>query len=288
MSDKQSAEESELLRRSVDKLQQAGIRFFSFSNDKLAAQLSYTICSAPSDDNDNMDASVLMSPDYVQPLIPSELATLVERAFDPESIACLKHLAAKKLVQAQGSNIFSSIASNTLPDRLSSPTRLSPSKTTATYPLGISPYKQALIADHTQQEEKLAHIRLAKWAGELERSLQNERARYEAIARVERAVWLTEKLEECRDGALVSINVHCDKGPKLDRSKASSHRGLLDVGDPLGLLRWNEVMKRRGWIAFQVVGSFGLLGAMAMWMARTWGAGTESYNWIWEWLGGRV
>ena len=293
-----SPEEIEMLRRSIDKLQQAEIRLFSFSNDRSAVQSSFTVCSAPSDDNDNMDASILMSPDYVQPLITSELANLVERVFDPENIACLRHLAAKKLVHAHGSTIFSIPAtiSKSLSNGPGSPTSNSPSSTSQTivsYPLGISTYKQALIADHTQQEEKLAQIRLAKWAGELQKSLQNERARYEAIARGERAVWLTEKLDECvKDGALVSIESRRamnEKGPpKAELLKASSHRGLLDPSDPLGLLRWNEAMKRRGWIAFQVVGSFGILGAMAVWMARTWGAGSDGYNWPWQWLGGRV
>ena len=290
-----SPEEIEMLRRSIDKLQQADIRFFTFRNDRSTLQSSFTICSAPSDDNDNMDASILMSSDYVQPLIPSELATLVELVFDPENVACLRHLAAKKLVHAHGSAVFSVPAtiSRTLSNGPGSPTLKSPLSTSqniVSYPLGISTYKQALIADHTQQEEKLAQIRLAKWAGGLQKSLQNERARYEAIARGERAVWLTEKLDECvKDGALVPI-----KGPyamnekgrsKAELLKASGHRGLLDASDPLGLLRWNEAMKRRGWIAFQVVGSFGILGAMAVWMARTWGAGSDSYNWTWQWLG---
>lgn len=39
-----------------------------------------------------------MSPDYVQPLLPSELAALVTQVFDPESIAWLRHSAAKKFL----------------------------------------------------------------------------------------------------------------------------------------------------------------------------------------------
>lgn len=56
----------------------------------------YAISSTLGQDTDNMDASLLMSPDYVQPLIPSELSTLVNQVFDPESIAWLRHSAAKK------------------------------------------------------------------------------------------------------------------------------------------------------------------------------------------------
>ncbi|KAK3178741.1 hypothetical protein OEA41_000878 [Lepraria neglecta] len=305
-SDTLSPEETEMLRRSIDKLQQADIRLFTFSSESRATKSSFTICSAPSDDDDNMDASMLMSPDYVQPLIPSELASLVQQVFQPDNIACLRHLAAKKLVHAQGSRIFSmstaiqrsaSSPLSNCPDSLTSTSSSSntiPSIVSPTHV--ISPYNQARIADHTQQEEKLAQIRLAKWAGELQRSLQNERARYEAIARGERAVWLTEKLGECvNDGALGPTKGSSQAAPiesgsisaKPDILRASSNRGLLDAGDPLGLLRWNEAMKRRGWIAFQVVGSFGILGAMAVWMAKTWGS--ESYTpWTWGWLGGRA
>ena len=305
-SDTLSVAEIEVLRRSIDKLQQADIRLFTFSSDTPATQSSFTICSAPSDDDDNMDASMLMSPEYVQPLIPSELAVLVQQVFQPDNIACLRHLAAKKLVHAQGSRIFStptaiqrstsSLLTNRPESLKSSPSSSNTVQSLVSFTHNISPYKKARIADHTQQEEKLAQIRLAKWAGELQKSLQNERARYEAIARGERAVWLTEKLGECvNDGALALTRgsnpaAPIEKGTlsaKGEISRGSGHRGLLDAGDPLGLLRWNEAMRRRGWIAFQVVGSFGILGAMAVWMARTWGS--ESYTqWTWVWLGGRA
>jgi hypothetical protein len=58
----------------------------------------YAISSTLGLDHDNMDASLLMSPDYVQPLLPSELTALVNQVFDPESITWLRHSAAKKFV----------------------------------------------------------------------------------------------------------------------------------------------------------------------------------------------
>lgn len=58
----------------------------------------YAVSSALEADNDTMDASLLMSPDYVQPLMPSELSNLIEQVFDPESIAWLRHAAAKKFL----------------------------------------------------------------------------------------------------------------------------------------------------------------------------------------------
>jgi hypothetical protein len=58
----------------------------------------YAVSSTLGSDTDTMDASLLMSPDYVQPLRPSELAALVNRVFDPESIAWLRHCAAKRFL----------------------------------------------------------------------------------------------------------------------------------------------------------------------------------------------
>ena len=294
-SDSLSLEEAEMLKRSIDRLRDSEINLFSFDSDHSSTRSAYRVCSAPSDDSDTMDASVLMSSDYIQPLMPSELTLLIQQMFDPDNVAFLRHLAAKKLVQAQGSSIFSVTGNpqSNLPNSPLTRPSLSPRSTTtqAIVPYNSSPYTQAKIADHTFQEEKLAQIRLAKWAGELQRSLQNERARYEAIARGERAVWLTQKLGECQsEGALIpswSSNMPTEgecESTKTDRAPVSGHRGLLDASDPLGLMRW----QRRGWIAFQVVGTFGALGAIAVWMARTRG-GSEGYlTSTWEWLGGRA
>ncbi len=70
-----------------------------------------------------------------------------------------------------------------------------------------SSYALASVTDHAQREERLAQVRLANWAAELQKSLANERAQYEALARSERAFWLTEKLNECvQDGMLVPVS----------------------------------------------------------------------------------
>ncbi|KAL6715615.1 hypothetical protein ACLMJK_006576 [Lecanora helva] len=282
-SDTQSFEEAEMLRRSVDLVQQ-DIGFFTFKPER--SSLPYAVSSAPADDNDTMDASTLMSPDYVQPLLPSELSMLVEQVFNPDRIACLRHLAAKKLVHAKGSDIFTrTIISPPNPDSPSPKSRFisNTSHTMIPYSRRLSPYIEAQVSDHSQQQERLAHIRLAKWAGDLQRSLQNERARYEATARDERAVWLKERLKEtAEDGALVSTQRSTTGAPItniLEAGRRPSPHGFLDASDPLGLLKWNEVMKRRGWIAVQVIGSFGVFGAMAVWAARTWGASYLNWHW---------
>ncbi|KAL8792950.1 MAG: hypothetical protein Q9195_004447 [Heterodermia aff. obscurata] len=267
-------------------LEAAGIKPFTLLSDASQSPF-YTVCSALSKDEENMDASLLMSPDYVQPLVHSELATLVQDIFTKDHVSRLRHLAAVKLLRhrtssqplptsplspsplniLQSSGLLSSFTTTTSPTT---------SQTLITQPRIASSYVQARIADHTQREEKLAQVRLAKWAGDLQRGLSNERARYEALARGERALWLTQRLGECvHEGSLLPA-AGAPGPPQTWSADAATRSGLVDAGDPLGLLRWSEGVRRRGWIAFQIVGGFGVLGAVAVWMAR---------NRAWEQLG---
>ena len=154
--------------------------------------------------------------------------------------------------------------------------------------VGVSSFVQARIADHTQQEERMAQIRLAKWAADLQRGLQNERARYEALARGERAGWLNEKMEEVALEEASTKDCALIKRPERKhlrrRSGMAYQSGLMDADDPLGLLQWNELMRQRGWVALQVAGGFGILGAVAVWIARSCaydGSGIGDWNWPW-------
>ena len=309
-----SEDEIQVLKSSiVAKMQAEGLKPFTFASSFTASDQPYTICSAASNDAENMDASLLMSPDYVQPLLPSELTTLVEKVFERDGISWLRHSAAKKMVhwrkmpQTKTRTISDSLEttmtpqwdrstkSSVMPSTISSPSTAS--QVLVSHPQNPSSYLQAKISDHIQREESLANIRLANWASDLQRSLQNERLRYEALARGERAIWLTQRLGECvNDGTLIAApgsTAAVAASEKVIMSLRdpsfgmSPQRGLTNPADPLGLIRWNETMKRRGWIAFQTVGGFGVLGAIAVWVVRNWGTSIdESMGWAWSWLGG--
>lgn len=277
-----------------------------FSKEQPASLPPYTVCSSPSNDMEHMDASLLMSSDYIQPLLPSELSVLVEQIFDKDNASWLRHSAAKKIIQWRKTPRAMSIITPT--SRISftpqysrantSPLTISTSSTSqalVSYPSSPLSYAQARVADHTQREERLAQIRLANWAGSLQRSLQNERARYEALAHEQRTVWLRERLNECATDATDRFLVSSSQATAME-AKASreayigfySRRGLGNPEDPLGLMRLNEVMRQRGWIAFQVVGSCGVLGAVAIWVIRNWGAnmGSDgSAGWSLGWFG---
>jgi hypothetical protein len=91
----------------------------------------YAVSSTSGPDHDNMDASLLMSPDYVQPLLPSELTALVNQVFDPDSIAWLRHSAAKKFMAWRRRTKLpsDSIATQILPE---------PRSPTSTTPVGLN------------------------------------------------------------------------------------------------------------------------------------------------------
>jgi hypothetical protein len=278
----------------LSELQAANIRPFLFGLNPDAAQHTYypsapfAISTTPSKDNDTMDASLLMSPDYVQPLIESELQALVSQMFDRDTISWLRHSAAKKFIQWRASSTPVS-----KPQSLYQPLSSSCSSQVLTAPVGATTsYALARITDHTQREERIAQVRLANWAADLQRSLQNERARFDALARSERAVWLTERLGECvQDGTIVPIS-HTRKelqqfetgsGALVKQGTYSRRqererdmRGAIDVHDPLGLLKLNEEMKRRGWVVLKL----GILGGIAFWITRSL-QGVEVQNGWW-------
>lgn len=268
---------------------EAGVRPFSFNTSSarfsgdIDPMCPYAVSSTAGSDHDIMDASLLMSPDYVQPLVQSELVTLVEQVFSENGASWLRHAAAKKYLQWKSEN-------PPAPQVVYSPLNMPGGPSTSlvasgrlTSPLGAtSQYSLARLADHTQREERLAQIRLANWASDLQRSLTNERARYEALARGERAIWLTEKLNECvQDGSLVPVGERdWDRGRgrsvsrlrekikrRLTRSRSQS-MSTMHHQDPLGLLQVAANLKTNSWVALEILGSMGILGGVAIWVSK--------------------
>lgn len=288
--------------------QKAGVKLFLFGDlpleglDGLDTQPPYAVSSEKTIDMETMDASTLMSPDYVQPLISSELETLVDRLFDRDNLSWMRHSAAKKLIQRRGELVHTPqtamplhnvISGTTTGYRATSGTSMGSSIAS----LGSSPpgYAMARITDYTRHEEQMAHVRLAQWATDLQRSLQNERDRYAALARGDRAVWLTERLSECVvDGSLLPISntpgfdglcMPSTQAEPVSLHVVKAHAGSssrkyriarLSSQDPLGVVGWIDDLGRRGWAIVQIVGSVGVVGGLALWLARTWGLPTRT------------
>jgi hypothetical protein len=299
-SDTLSPEQLSSLKANIlNVLDSANIRPFLIGQSSEGTSVSshptspYAISTHPSKDLEAMDASLLMSPDYVVPLIDSELPHLVSQIFDRDTISWLRHSAAKKFLQWRASATPLS-----KPQSLYRPLSTISSANSSqvlTAPVGATTsYALARITDHTQREERIAQVRLANWAADLQRSLQNERSRFEALARSERAVWLTERLGECvQDGTIVPISQAQQDGQNFDEGAGTlvkqgtysrrRQRDLMsgmrvDRRDPLGLLQLNKELQRKGWVVLKVVSGFGILGGIAFWIVKTW-QGEEAAIW---------
>lgn len=324
--DKDVADAKEKIAR---QLHEANIKPFVFTAATAAQELAltlasssglpqpYAVSSANGSDHDVMDASLLMSPDYVQPLVPTDLAALVEQVFCPDGISRLRHSAAQKFAKWRRSDSADTGSNNSQasrPQSLYRPLGLSGNElgilpgpgsagarpSVLTTPLGApSSFALARITDHTQREEHLAQIRLANWAAELQRNLDNERAHYENLARNERAVWLTERLSECvQDGTLVAVppaardvvSLTKKEQAKLAKKKkksaawsssasTTSMASAFSHEDPLGLLEVTAGLRARGMLVLEVLGSLSVLGGMAIWMAKH-NYHLQVYSWV--------
>ncbi|KLU83495.1 hypothetical protein MAPG_02555 [Magnaporthiopsis poae ATCC 64411] len=335
-------------------LQAAGVRPFDFSASPRGggAQLPYAISSATGSDNDVMDASLLMSPDYIQPLLPSELDVLVRQVFSSDGASWLRHSAARKYLQWRSGEHASKPQALYRPLHQWPPTpaavpatpRPSPSQSVpGSPPAGGMPtldygdgQQRALLGlvgsgsetamallPVAKRDEQLAQVRLASWAADLQRSLASERARYETLARGERAVWLTERLGECiQDGTLVPVrsartgnagggnnngskssssnsgkSARCSSqhvssslapsstsGAWLGPSKTMRRRySPPTAADPLGLIELAAELRAKGWVALEVLGSIGVLGGLALWAT-----GRYWHAHYYEWLVDRL
>ncbi|KAL5373855.1 hypothetical protein DPSP01_012390 [Paraphaeosphaeria sporulosa] len=314
----------------------------------------YAVSSTLGSDSETMDASLLMSPDYVQPLLPSELAALVTRVFDPESITWLRHSAAKKFLAWRrrtklpgDSFIMQSLQQQTLRRGSSSTsasvglnsaamnTSAASSIFTPVSPSGVllppagSPYYASNLHSpfqasspslaHTlpetldnlpefsltryrtaaQGEQRLAEVRLAKWATDLQRSLRNEKDRFEELQRNERAKWLLERVgEEVASGNIVATP---GGSPRADwavvkrgvtkeslpghGSPMYSRSGSVDSRDPLGLCDFSDEVRRRGFVLVKVLGGVSVLGAVMVTVVRICGWETMlPEGGVWGWF----
>ncbi|KAL6712443.1 hypothetical protein ACN47E_000320 [Coniothyrium glycines] len=288
----------------------------------------YSISSSLDSDSENMDASLLMSPDYVQPLLPSELSALINQVFDPESIAWLRHSAAKKFlawrrkvklpgdvsipqgVQRSHSPTTASIGLNTAintsatsslfsaasPSGILVPRSGSPFYTSSNLQSPFLPSSPsfALSESHdtaanfsltrwtrqTQGEGHLSELRIAKWATDLQRSLRNERDRYEQVHREDRAKRVLGRVgEEVSRGSILAspgqspradwavIRHGNEKQPRESWQRYAQWTGL-DSRDPLGLCNFTDEVRRRGFVLVKVLGGMSVLGAVVVAVVR--------------------
>ena len=202
------------------------------------------VSTAPAPDADTIDASILMSSQYIPPLLPSDLGYLVENLLDPENIQRMRHIAATKLVASRHRHKVS-LLSPTFPPSFSSLSSqdahgksLVPYTTTSPRSASPSPFNNDATLPYNQ-------IRLAKWAQDLQRGLDTDRRRYYPPS------------EDNNNNAAALTIPHRARAGHLGGALA-----VIDPRDPLGVLRVAQV----GWLVMRVAG----LGAVAFWIVRGW------------------
>lgn len=261
--DNYSTDDIKSLKQKISRqLGESGIRHFTFSSINIETLSSgaltglYAVSSANGSDHDVMDASLLMNSDYVQPLVSTELDALVEQLLSPNGSSWLRHSAVKKYLR------WREVANPSRPKSLYQPLSLPP--TPEVSPLTSTSLALARI-NHSSRNSSPAQVRLVDWAAELQKSMTKERTQYEALAKGEGAIWLTERLDECvKEGTLVPLNV-----PKAGRTgkkrnvKHRSSRCTLRHQDPLGLLQVVADMKAKGWVALEFLGGLSIIGGLA-------------------------
>ncbi|XXG96470.1 polynucleotide adenylyltransferase [Hypoxylon texense] len=259
-------------------LRQAGLQTFSFApaasqeSTGLKPSVPYAVSTATGSDHDVMDASLLMSSDYVQPLKISELRYLVENVFSPNGASWLRHAAAKKYLDWRSTTL-------SRPRHLYRPlTYPGPGPSTALTRLSGNTREQcsslalARLNDQTLRHNPPPQLHVVDWAADLQRSMSSERAQYEALAaRKEHAAWLRDKLNQhVQDGTLVALNKPKSKASTETKRgcKRRSSKKTQQHQDPLGLLQVAADLKTTGWVALEVIGGLGIIGGLALLLSR--------------------
>lgn len=240
---------------------------------------------------ETMDASILMSPDYVPPLVPSELADLAGQIFCENGAAWLKDAAAYKYLHWKRSE------NSRGPRVMPRPFTEAAGRQTPTTVIGTGPQpynREGLAAIEEQGHQRLARTRPGNWASELDSSMRRERAQSEATAREQRNSWLLEKVcEDVRDlGRIVAVKEVAVRDIERRASDMSEKRqcarsynlgatSTTPIQDPLGLVQATVNMMARTWALVQVVSGVGLFGGIVFWAAKQdWS--TQAIGWASE------
>lgn len=268
----------------------------------------FAVSSALGDDSETIDASTLMSSTYLQPLVPSDLDAFVSQFLEPNNIARLRHLSATKFLLWRQENLGNHIdlqkqmllkSPRTVPSSpaitgtgsvLDDPSKVLVPHGSSSYFRSASPSAsessalsgnvtgasaQALARynDQTNTSVPFRQVRLAKWAQDLQRSLDNERRRYKNMFTGPPSDWLSSNAAASSDSekaADPNTSLVAADSSRPAKGRLGGALGIVDPRDPLGVLAFSQTFTRNGWFALQIAGSCGLLGAVAWWVAKNW------------------
>lgn len=223
----------------------------------------YAVSSKAGDDRNVMDASLLMSSEYNPPLVQTDLAALVDRLFSPEGSLQLRHSTAMKLLTWRKSAPPDSILTATGAEMVHFHSQ------------GVGPVVPRRPARRYDQDGgRWARVHIVNWAADLQRSLLNERISYDECSMRQQALWAREQARlrsgEARPSALAprqspERGIERSLRRRNDYNNDTMWQGAPQQ-DPLGLLELGTQLKWNSWHAFELLGSAGLIGGLAVWM----------------------
>lgn len=228
-SDEIQHEDVESSKLSLDtSLASAGIQPIAFSTEE--ACRTYAVSNALQSDRDIIDASVLMNSAYVQPLLPTDLATLVDRVFSPDGAAQLRHATAAKLVMRRPFASAHDSSHSALTVRRSGEMILAPSN--------LNPFASM---------KSWSRVEVSSWAQSLRQSLDSERLMTATMAQPSRAelARVSRELSKCKEGK-----------PVRRRRK----QPIESSQDPLGLMELAGQVTRNGTFAVELLSGIGIVG----------------------------
>lgn len=235
------SEAKQHIRQQID---EHGLDCFSFvaQDTDVDATDVFSVSSATQADYDMMDASVLMSSGYVQPLIATDLAQLVDKVFSADGCAWLRHAAAAKCIQwrrEQDHGLYLDMAL----------TRRDPASRAVSIVLTANPFIQPPNWDR---------VEISNWAQGLRHSLLTEKM--DRVTAQQLVAATGQGRQRLRDMVRREGARHRDRRARQAAAPSLAHQ------DPLGLLRMASQMKRHGRMTLELLSSLGILGGIATWL----------------------
>lgn len=226
----------------------------------------FAVSSSTKPDYDVIDASILMDSAYIPPLVPTELAHLMQSICSEEGSAWLRQSAASKCIKWRRDHPgdFIPYASNT------ALTFRDPAKCALSPVLTVNPFG----------DRRFWHrVEVADWAEGLRRSLEAEK-----FLELTQQAQEVEAIRQWKSRELVRRRT---RGPGRPNSRRFAPN--LIHQDPLGVLHLASQLRRKGRMVLELLSSLGLLGCFAALMTGSdqpaWrGARGCAYDVRWWWF----
>ena len=231
-SDKVADDEVEEAKQKIhDELVQGGIQCFKFTNADTGV---YAVSSISSPNHEMMDASVLMSSTYINPLIASDLDKLTGRLLSSEGSAWLRASAATKTIAC----LFDKSSSLHL---------------VLTHRARRKHNETSLIPISIQLQEQDRLVEVSNWALHLRQSLEAERVAYFSLP--------PPHIVEILSPNKLSVSKRDTSGNNRPRELL---RPTVTTGqDPLGLLGTVSQLRQQSSVLLDLLTSLGAVGCLA-------------------------